>query len=80
MTCANHVYDVPIEYAMDDEGRDWLVSGCQCGARQATLMVSDRDTQSDIEVPAVIRSKLIPPPDDELLHKCHSDAEECLDS
>jgi len=80
MACTNHVFDVHIEYVMDDEGRDWMVTACQCGARTATIMLSDRDTHSDREVPAVIRTKLIPPPDDALLHKCHSDAEERLNS
>ena len=79
MTCANHVFDVHIEYVMDDEGRDWHVSGCKCGVRNATIMVSDRDAPSNIEVPAVVYGKLFPPPDDELLHKCHTAAEEIID-
>ena len=80
MTCANHVFDVQIGYLADDEGRDWLITGCKCGARTAILMVQGKVSDGNGEMPAVIYSVLHDQPTDELLHKCHTAAEETLDN
>ena len=79
MACMNHVFDVQIGYLADDEGRDWLIAGCQCGARTATLMVSGSVSQGNGEMPAVVYAHLHDQPKDEVLQKYHSDAEQCLD-
>ena len=80
MACTNHVWDVQVGYLADDEGRDWLLTGCQCGARTAILMVQGKVTSGNGEMPAVVYSALHDQPKDELLQKYHSDAEECLDT
>ena len=80
MACTNHVWDVQVGYLADDEGRDWLLTGCQCGARTAILMVQGKVTRGNGEMPAVVYSALHDQPKDELLQKYHSDAEECLDT
>ena len=80
MTCANHVWDVEVGYLSDDEGRDWLINGCRCGARKAILMVHGKVSEGNGEMPAVVYSALHDQPKGELLHKCHSVSEKPLDS
>jgi len=65
--CANHVFDVQIGYMADDEGRDWLITACRCGVRQATLLLSQKRSIPPEDVPAVIKTHLLAPSDDGLL-------------
>ena len=64
---ANHVFDVQIGYMADDEGRDWLITACKCGVRQATLLVSQKGSIPYEDVPVVIKTQLLAPSDDGLL-------------
>jgi hypothetical protein len=79
MACANHVFDVQVGFLADDEGRDWLITACKCGVRTATLMTASHVPGSTADAPAVIQSALMSVADDDVLHKYHSDAEQCLD-
>ena len=64
---ANHVFDVEICYMADDEGRDWLITACKCGTRQATLLVSAKGRYRYEDVPVVVKTQLLAPSDDGLL-------------
>lgn len=80
MECANHVWDVHVGHVTDDEGQDWLVTACKCGARTAILFVDGKASEGNGRMPDVVYGALHDQPRDGLLQKCYNGAEKALDS